>query len=268
MHLPARLALAISLSALLSTSSVWAADLAYKKLSGSSYELVLSSDTSLTVDQAQAMMAEPAVKLCNGKIPEFGKYKFSSNDPIAGQPTNNKSSFNMVQALSCVADIPERPNPKQATSKLSEDDIARFKIEGKKLSNAYMSAIDNGYYEVAYNMLGRGLKNFSTLEEWQTRTAAYQAQIGKQISRDFWRITVYDNPANAQQPGTYVAVDYETRQSIAPITCGYLLWFQPAGTRNNFTLMREEYGHISEDILKSTAASDMGKLRKQMGCKV
>ncbi|MFZ6731742.1 DUF4019 domain-containing protein [Undibacterium sp. Ji42W] len=264
---PTHLAIAISTCLFISVSAspAWAADLAYKKLSGNSVELVLSSDTSLTVDQAQAMVAEPAVKLCNGKIPEFGKYKFSSNDPIAGQPASNKTSFNMVQILNCVADIPERP--KQAISKLNEDDIARFKIEGNKLSNAYMSAIDNGYYEVAYNMLGKSLKNLSPMEEWQTRTVAYQAQIGKQLSRDFWRITVYDNPPNAYQAGTYVAVDYETKQSIAPITCGYLIWFQPAGTKNNFTLMREEYGPISEDILKSTAAADMGKLRKQMKCK-
>jgi hypothetical protein len=265
---PSRLAIAVStcLFVSINASPAWAADLAYKKLSGTSFELVLSSDASLTLDQAQAMMAEPAAKLCNGKIPEFGKYKFNRDEPLASQAAEGKTSFSMVQILNCVADIPERP--KLASSKLSEDDIARFKIEGKKLSNAYMSAIDNGYYEVAYNMLSKGLKNTSTLEEWQTRTSAYQAQIGKQVSRDLWRITVYDNPANAQQAGTYIAVDYETRQSIAPITCGYLIWFQPAGTKNNFTLMREEYGHIPEDILKATAAGDVVKLRKQMGCKI
>lgn len=258
--------LAAVMTACLIINPVWAADLAYKKLSGNTFELVLSSDTSLTVDQAQVMMSEPATKLCNGKIPEFGKYKFNRTEPLAGQAADGKATFNMVQTLSCVEDIPERP--KLVSRKLSGDEEIKFKVEGKKLTNAYMSAIDNGYYETAYNMLGMRLKNTNTLEDWQTRVAAYQTQIGKQVSRDLWRITVYENPANSPEPGTYIAVDYETRQSIAPITCGYVVWFLPAGSKNNFSLMREEYGHISADIQKSTAASDMGKLRKQMGCKV
>ncbi|WP_170133510.1 DUF4019 domain-containing protein [Undibacterium pigrum] len=257
--------LAAILSLCLLSSSTLAADLAFKKLSAYEFELVLTSDISLTVDQAQVMMSDPASTLCAGKIPQYGKYKFVDSKVLPGQKSLSPV-FHMVQMLSCVADLPARPKPAPAT-KLDSDQEFKLKIEGKKLSTAYFSAIDNAYYETAYNMLGSGMKAISSPEDWQARVTAYQAQIGTLVSRDLWRVTVYDNPANSQQPGTYIAVDYETKNSIAPVTCGYVIWFLPPGSKNHFSLMREEYGHISEDIIKSTSASDMIKLRKQMGCK-
>ncbi|MFZ6746248.1 DUF4019 domain-containing protein [Undibacterium sp. JH2W] len=252
----------------LTTGAAGAADLAYKKLSSYEYELRLTSDISLTVEQAQVMMSDPSSTLCAGKIPQYGKYKFAASETLGGQKSTDKSPvFDMVQMLSCVADMPARPKA-LAPTKLDSDQELKLKVEGKKLSNAYMSAIENGYYETAYDMLGPSMKNLQTLPEWQARVIAYQEQTGKLLASDLWRITVYENPANSPQPGTYIAVDYETKNSIAPITCGYLIWFLPAGSKNHFSLMREEYGHIPEGIYKSTAANDMGKLRKQMGCKV
>ena len=259
--------LAAILSLCLLSSSTLAADLAFKKLSVNEFELVLTSDISLTVDQAQVMMSDPASTLCAGKIPQYGKYKFTGSENLSGQKSAEKTPvFHMVQMLSCVADLPARLKPAPVT-KLDSDQEFKLKIEGKKLSTAYFSAIDNAYYETAYNMLSPGMKAISSPQDWQARVTAYQAQIGKLVSRDLWRVTVYDNPANSQQPGTYIAVDYETKNSIAPVTCGYVIWFLPPGSKNHFSLMREEYGHISEDIIKSTSASDMIKLRKQMGCK-
>lgn len=259
--------LATTIAFCLLSGSALAADLAFKKLSATEFELTLTSDISLTVDQAQVMMSDPASTLCAGKIPQYGKYKFTGSENLAGQESTEKTPvFHMVQSLSCVADFPARPKVTTAT-KLDSDQEFKLKIEGKKLTNAYLSAIENAYYETAYNMLSHSMKATSSPEDWQARVTAYKAQIGTLVSRDLWRTTVYDNPANSPQPGTYIAVDYETKHSIAPVTCGYVVWFLAPGGKNHFSLMREEYGHISEDIIKSTSASDMGKLRKQMGCK-
>ncbi|MFZ3002880.1 MAG: DUF4019 domain-containing protein [Undibacterium umbellatum] len=261
--------LATILSFFLLSSTAIAADLAFKKISATEFELTLTSDISLTVDQAQVMMSDPASTLCAGKIPQYGKYKFAGSENLTAQKSAEETPvFHMIQMLNCVADLPTRPKGATPTvRKIDSDQEFKLKIEGKKLTTAYLSAKENAYYETAYNMLSPSMKATINPEEWQALATAYQAKIGKLVSRDLWRVTVYDNPVNSSQPGTYIAVDYETKHSIAPVTCGYVVWFLAPDSKNLFSLMREEYGHISEDIVKSTSASDMGKLRKQMGCK-
>ncbi|MCH8617525.1 DUF4019 domain-containing protein [Undibacterium sp. TS12] len=262
-----QISIAISASLCLFSSYSQAVELAYKKISASEYELVLSNNASMTIAQAQAAMQGPATTLCGDKKAQFGKYTFKTDESKAGSINDARSaSFKMMQTLNCVDALPTTAKP-FSVAKLSSDDEARFRNEVKKLTVIYFSALEKGDYQAAYNMLGSSTKSLSAYPEWKARASAYQATIGKLINRDLWRITVYDNPANSQQPGVYIAVDYETRHSAAPITCGYVVWFVPPGSKSGFSLMREEYGHVTADILKNISASDLGQLRKQMGCR-
>ncbi len=260
---------AFSFSLICLSADSLAADLAYKKLSGSEYELVLSNDISLTVEQAQTMMQDPAATLCGVRKPRFGKYTFQATDAFTGQKTAGKAaSFNMVQALSCVGDVPQvSPKAAAVATRLDADDEAKLRIEARKLTNAYLSAQENGYYETAYNMLGTVLKDASSLKGWQASAAAYQEQLGKPLQRDLWRVSINDSVPNPSQAGVYLSVNYEARYSETPMTCGYVVWFLPAGSKTNFTIMREEHGNIPTDVPTDLPASEQTRLRKQMGCR-
>lgn len=267
---PRFLAALSAISFFLLPSHGLAADLVYKKLTGHDYELVLSNDVSLTVEQAQAMMQDPAATLCGNRKPKFGRYVFQDTDAFSGQKSYGKAApFNMLQMINCVGDVAETPmRPKaEPVSRLSDDDEVKLRIEARKLTAMYLTALENAHYETAYSMLGDGLKEEGNYAAWQARVSAYQAQVGKAMERDLWRVTVTERlPASALR-GVHLTVEYESKYGEGLVTCGFVTWFLPAGSKSNFTIVREGYGNTPGDVPTNIPAAEQVKLRKMLGCK-
>lgn len=78
------------------------------------------------------------------------------------------------------------------------------------------------------------------------------------------KITVYNNPAEAPEPGLYIAADFNNVFENIPIHCGYLMWFRPIG--GTFTITREETGYVTAEQLKSISNTQLPDLKRQLRC--
>lgn len=252
------------LSFVLLGNSTYAASLSYKEISTNEFELLLQNDTRLEISHAQDMLYEPAIKICGGKKPLYGKYKFEAKEPIAGGQ-KNASSFYFSQKITCVDELPSTAI--QAKSNLSEARKNQIETAVRQLTEKYMSAKEAGKFEVAYGMLTDSMKEISAFDAWATRESKHFGELGNFIARDVWRITIYDNPVNSPQPGIYIAADYESKYDKSSMYCGYVVWFLHPNSKSDYKVMREEFGHISNEMLKKIPSAELGGVRKQIGCK-
>jgi hypothetical protein len=241
-----------------------AATLSYKQISTDTFQLILKNETPLEIDQAQSYIYPYAVQICSGKKPSYGKYSFESTEPISSG--TEASSFTFLQEIKCTdeAVVPS------ITKKLDLSNIQEEAIKSKirKLTEEFLSAKDSGEFKKAYDMLDPSMKSAVEFPAWKNKEADYFGEsLGKLVSRDIWRITLYNNPPNSPEPGLYIAADYENVYEKSPIHCGYVMWYIPTATSNDFSVMREEYGNVTTDILKKIPKENLQNVRKQIGCR-
>lgn len=117
-------------------------------------------------------------------------------------------------------------------------------------------------------MLGSGMKSITKFPAWKSKESDYFGEsIGKLVNRDIWRITLYNNPPNSPKRGLYIAADYENGYEKSPIHCGYIMWYLATVNSEEFTVMREEYGNITTDILRKIPKENLKNVRKKIGCR-
>ncbi len=143
-----------------------------------------------------------------------------------------------------------------------------IKSTTKKMTEQFLLAKESGDFKKAYDLLGQGMKSITEFPVWQSKESEYFGKgLGKLVSRDIWRITLYNNPPNSPKSGLYIAADYENSYEKSPIHCGYVMWFQPTVDSDELTVMREEYGNIPDDILNKIPKENLQNVRKQIGCR-
>ena len=242
-----------------------AATLTYEQLSPNIFELILKNDVPLEIDQAQSSIYPNAVQLCKGKKPIFGKYSFNGSEPIS-QDTE-ASSFTFQQAIECTDDeVAVTPTPEKID--ISEGQEETIKTAAKKMTELFLLAKESGEFKKAYDLLGSGMKGMTEFPDWKSKESEYFGLgLGALVSRDIWRITIYNNPPNSPKPGLYIAADYENSYDKSPIHCGYIMWFQPTPNSEDLSIMREEYGNIPKDILHKIPKENLQNVRKKIGCR-
>ncbi len=241
-----------------------AATLSYKQLSADTYQLILNNDAPLKISQAQSSIYPSAVQICKGKKPSFGKYSFDSSELISGDA--EASSFTFLQEIKCTDEIEVAETPKKLN--LSRTQEEAIKSKAKKMTEEFLSAKESEEFKKAYDMLGSGMKSITDFAAWKSKESDYFGEnLGKLISRDIWRITLYNNPPNSPKPGLYIAADYENVYEKSPIHCGYIIWYLSTENSKEYAVMREEYGSITQDILKKIPKENLQNVRKQIGCR-
>lgn len=241
-----------------------AATLSYNKTSTDTFQLILESDVPLEIEQAQSSIYSGAVQICSGKNPSFGKYSFDSSEPIS--KSSEASSFTFLQEIKCTDETAVTTTPKKLDLSIIQEEA--IKSTAKKMTEEFLSARELGEFKKAYDMLGSGMKSNTEFPAWKRKEFDYFGEnIGKLLHRDIWRITLYNNPPNSPKPGLYVAADYENSYEKSPIHCGYIMWYLPTVNSKEFTVMREEYGNITTDILKKIPKGNLQNVRKQIGCR-
>lgn len=241
-----------------------AATLSYRQSGPDSFELLLENEAPLEIDQAQSSIYPSAIELCAGKKPLFGKYSFQGDEPLADG--SEGSSFTFLQIISCVDEVVTVVVP--AELKLSNLQEKAIKDRIKVLTEEFLSAKESGDFQKAYTMLDPGMQSVAEFAVWRSNESNYSEETqGKLISRDIWRITVYNNPPGSPKPGFYIAADYENSYEKSPVHCGYLMWYLPSADSSNFLIMREEYGNIPADILNKIPNEKLQSIRNQLGCR-
>lgn len=266
-----RSAVALFIVILLSCSAnVLAATLSHEKISKANIRITLENDAPMEIDQAQAAIGSYAVQVCEGKYPLFGKYTFNSTENVASASADEKeslpSSFSFIQEIECVEAPPEKPEGRRID--ISKEQEESIKIKVANLTIDYLLAKESGRFREAYDSLGSEMKDITGYTAWEKRESTYFTEkLGGLISRDIWNTTVYNNPPNAPKPGIYIAIDYENKYELAPIHCGFIVWYMPTLDLSEISIMREEYGRISKRETQNSTPELLKKMRAEMKCR-
>jgi hypothetical protein len=232
------------------------------------FRLILVNPAILEVSKAQNMLLPKARELCQGLEPILGHYEFSSRAPIDGQvPSNEPTEFQLTQDVSCGADsaTPQIGSARNSAFGVVKTDQQQSLEDFVRASSiAYLLQRSEGAFEQAYGAFSEVMRTFQTIEEWKKQNSDFNAAAGERKSTSIWRITVYDNPPDAPEPGIYVAADYESEFERVPFQCGYLIWFQSAGER--FVITREESGSLPLNQIERLPKEQISEIRRQFGC--
>jgi hypothetical protein len=230
--------------------------------------LILVSPAVLGVPDAQKLLLPRALELCQGIEPILGHYEFSSSAPIDGQaPSNGPTEFQLTQDVSCGANstTPQIGSARNSAFGVVKTDQPQSPEEFVRASSiTYLLQRSEGAFEQAYGAFSEVMRTFQPLEEWKKQNSDFNAAAGERKSTSIWRITVYDNPPNAPEPGIYIAADYESEFERVPFQCGYLIWFQSAEER--FVITREESGSLPLDLVKRLPKDQLSEIWRQFGC--
>jgi hypothetical protein len=227
-----------------------------ERLDESSFLLGLDVGAGVSVGAAQARLAPAAKLACQSRRAVMGRFRFLSE---AGA-----NSFE--QELLCI-DARHRLGTIAAAA--ADQPLAPERADQQAVlaaSYGYFAAKDNGRYGDAHHLLSDGMKQRFPLADWTASARAFDAEAGAVRGRRVVEITWYNNPADAPEPGLYVAADFSAEFAATEFVCGYLMWrVQPDG---GFRLVREEQNAAPKRSGgRSIAKIDRDPLRARMGCK-
>jgi hypothetical protein len=228
------------------------------------YEILLNN-TAMTESQAHAQVAEVADSLCKSLVPVLGAFRFESDETITGDgAAGGTRTFQFRQQLSCVPGVKPAPVERRPTLRGAEESL-RVQEEIRARTSAYFgflasNRLEEAYAQVDARALGRNE------ESWKRDQQSFRTLAGEPLQQSILKVTVYDNPQAAGQPGLYVAADFSNAYRNVPIHCGYLMWFRPID--GEFRIIREESGHITAEQLSRIPASQLPEIKQRFRCNV
>jgi hypothetical protein len=103
----------------------------------------------------------------------------------------------------------------------------------------FFAALDGGDFRRAYDMMTAGNRNEMPFAQFAEENGHFHAAAGPLRQRRMLKLTWTKDPADAQYPGIYAAIDVAAHYANVDRECGYVLLYQrPAG--GNFEIMRTE----------------------------
>ena len=218
-------------------------EVAVKRLGNAEYELTLEASEPLEVAAGQAQMRPAAQKLCGEKQVTFGRYGFVRREAIDPASSKAPGKLMLRQEIRCGSAAPEKtaaaPPATKRPSTPAED---QKQIE--TLTYQYLKAKDAGDLAKAYGFLADSMKATAPQESWSGAEKKFSALSGPVRSRRIRKITRYDNPPSAPQPGVYIAADLVSQFENMDVHCGYVVWHgEPDGS---FQLIREEANYVNK----------------------
>jgi hypothetical protein len=240
-----------------------AQEISVRQLHENSYELVLTNQSNLDEREAQAYIAKAAVPLCVGLSPVLGKYRFESTEALGtGVLSREPTSFRFAQEVSCLPVSLTTPfhRPQMPAS---PDEIERARSDVTRMSEEYFRLLATKKFDAAYSKLREGAIG-PDKSTWVRGKQAFQTLAGDPIAISIVKITVYDNPPDAPEPGLYVAADFKNAYKNVPYECGYLMWHRPNG--GTFGITRTEIGQVTTESLKLIPEAQRPELLRKLRC--
>ena len=247
----------------LSIQAAFAAQIGVRQLRENEFEFVLTNPVSLSESEAQSLIAGVAANVCKGLTPAVGKYRFESTEAIGRDaPADGPEGFRFTQEVSCVPGSARPAESRLPT--LSTPEASRSVQDDIRLrSEAWFRLITDKRVDEAYEQMSAGSRGGDEAA-WKRDMLSFQATAGKPLQISIAKVTLYDNPAEAPEPGLYVAADFNNRYENVPVHCGYLMWFRPIG--GEFLISRTEIGVITAEQLKSIPAAQLPEFKQRMRC--
>jgi hypothetical protein len=235
-----------------------------ERLGNDSFDLVLKSYSSRTVEAGQQELLPKAKEVCGVKGVGYGKYQFETLEPV-NSTAANVPVLVLKQNIICgpaaeaqaAAEAPKNANEQWHPVTAQ---VQRVELQ----SNTYFAAKDGRRYKEAYELLSPALKQVTPFERWSAVAEDLNSKMGQVLHRDIKKITWYKNPPQAA-PGTYAAVDFSSQFTNANIHCGYLVWFEQGD--GSFVMVREEVNFIDKATEQKLKPDELERARAKFGCK-
>ncbi len=245
-------------------TGAYAAEISVRQLGQGHFELVLTNDTVLDERAARAHVAQAATQICKGLAPTLGKYRYESQEALgAGVLARKPDTYQFIQEVTCLANSERSPVPQVATLSTPEE-ARRAEAEVKKLTEEYFRALNKKDFDAAYSQTNPAAIA-SDKATWVRDKKAFQALAGELTSHSVVKITVYDNPPEAPEPGLYIAADFQNSYKNVPYECGYLMWFR-ANRDTPFRVTRSEIGTVTSENLRSIPEVQRAEVLRKLRC--
>jgi hypothetical protein len=242
-------------------SSVSAAEVAVRQLQPGTYRFVLTNPTPLSENEARARIAEAAASTCKGLTAVPGRWGYESKEAVGGADFS-RETFRFVLEVSCVPGAQMATGERRPTLQ-NEEESRQVQNEVKLKSEAYFQLIASKRIDEALTQIDVARMGVNEAR-WKTDKLSFQVMAGEPLEISIRKITVYDNPAGAPEPGLYVAADYSNVYREVPIYCGFLIWFRPVGGELRIT--REETGRVTSEQIKSIPSAQLPEIKRRLRC--
>jgi hypothetical protein len=240
-----------------------AANVSVHQVDQNNYEFLVTNSSPLSETEAHALIATTAVAICKNLTPVPGKWRFESKEKIGGGAiSSDDDTYRFIQEVSCIAGAVAMEGERHPTLHAAGESL-QIQEEVKRKSEEYFRLIVAGELDAAYAQVSAS--RLGTDEAaWKHDKKSFLEVAGNPLRISIVKITVYDNPAEAPEPGLYVAADFGNEFKNVPIQCGYLMWFRPAG--GNFLITREEAGYVTSQQLKSIPSIQLPEIKRRLRC--
>ena len=247
-------------------SSASAAEVSVREVQPGTYEFVLTHPTALSESEAMNHVAKAATSTCKEMTAVPGKWKYEAKEAIVGGNRSSREAdmFRFVQEVSCAPGAQVQTGEHRPTL-LNEEESRRVQNDVKLKSEAYFQFIASKRVDQALTQVAVARMGVNEVS-WKNEKMSFQAMAGEPLEISIKRVTVYDNPPGAPEPGLYVAADYSNVYRDMPVHCGYLMWFRPVS--GEFRITREETGHITSEQLKSIPSAQLPEIKRRLRCVV
>jgi hypothetical protein len=236
-------------------------DVQVRPMGEGAYELTLRTTRAPDVAAAQAELMPTAQTLCGADPAQLGRYSFERLEPLTG--AKGPVELKLRQEVHCGQRTPEALAPPPVVIDAAEKAALVDRLHA--LTSQFFELQDHGRFEQAYAMLTPGLMAISAADAWVAARKDFRARAGRLLDLQIKKVTWYDNPPDAPEPGVYVAFDFSGRTERFPVYCGYLMWQQQTG--GDFLLARDESAHLDEAALARISPSDLPTARANLGCR-
>ena len=237
------------------------APVTHERIGENGYRLRIQVPNTSEVERAQTLLMPEAQRLCDGRTPYFGHYRWDGQERMDNQSGAREAvSLTLEQDISCGA-----PGPVPAQTAAAPDSAwqpSPADVEAVlDRTNTYLAAKDSGRFRDAYDMLSPTNQAMATFETWSGQARAFNSEAGASRGRQLIRVTWYNDPPGAPVPGIYAAVDFNGDFAGLHFLCGYVVWLlQPDGS---WQLVREEQNRASRADSPDMTAENIARIRAQ-----
>jgi hypothetical protein len=250
---------------LLQTSAAAAPQVSHEQIGEGHYRLRMIAPGISRVEEAQALLAPTAGRLCGSLPAHFGHFEWVSNEEVV-----NSSGRRTSQDLLLILDVFCGTPPPAPTETAAAPDPNWRQSEAQEQAvlartRAYFEARDSGRYAEAYAMLTPAMQADSTLESWSRQASEYARRARASRGRQPTRVTWYNDPPSAPVHGLYAAVDYNGNFADLLFMCGYVVWLLQAD--GSWRLASEAQSAAARADAPNATAAEIAQMRAQASCR-
>lgn len=236
-------------------------ELKFHETGQDSYIAELNMSEEASEQDALAIIAYAAAKICGDKKPRLGQYRFKGEEELIKENgSKSNASFQMVQQLRC-GDMPAASTT--AVEPPSAAEKKQLEQRARQATKTYLGYLAQRDFEKAYSLFSVDLSTSVGFESWVQTKEQPAIAAGELLRGDVYKISTYVNPPSSPKSGIYIATDFDFEYENFPVFCGYLVW-QVEGEQ--LRVIREDIGKLTAEQFEAMGAQKVKAAKSALRC--